>query len=67
RRDPSVRTGRTGQGKLVHFAPLEGGGPTIGSFAEVEVTGAAPHHLTGRLGRVTAAPRHRPRLAVAAG
>ena len=67
RRDPSVRTGRTGQGKLVHFAPLEGGGPAIGSFAEVEVTGAAPHHLTGRLERVTASPRHRPRLAVAAG
>jgi tRNA-2-methylthio-N6-dimethylallyladenosine synthase len=67
RRDPTVRTGRTRQGKLVHFAPPDGGGPAIGSFAEVEVTGAAPHHLTGRFGRLTAAPRHRPRLPVAAG
>ncbi|HEY1734905.1 MAG TPA: TRAM domain-containing protein, partial [Acidimicrobiales bacterium] len=67
RRDPAVRTGRTRQGKLVHFAPPDGGGPAIGSFAEVEVIGAAPHHLTGRFGRLTAAPRHRPRLPVAAG
>jgi tRNA-2-methylthio-N6-dimethylallyladenosine synthase len=67
RRDPSVRTGRTGQGKLVHFAPPDGDGPAIGSFAEVEVTGAAPHHLTGRFERLTAPPRHRSRIPVAAG
>jgi tRNA-2-methylthio-N6-dimethylallyladenosine synthase len=69
RRDPTVRTGRTRQGKLVHFAPPDGDGPAIGAFAEVEVTGAAPHHLTGRFGRLTAAPRHRvrTRIPVAAG
>jgi tRNA-2-methylthio-N6-dimethylallyladenosine synthase len=74
RRDPSVCTGRTGQGKLVHFPPggnaeygPPGGWPAPGSFAEVEVTGAAPHHLTGTLQRVTARPRHRTRIPVAAG
>ncbi|HEX3946627.1 MAG TPA: tRNA (N6-isopentenyl adenosine(37)-C2)-methylthiotransferase MiaB [Acidimicrobiales bacterium] len=65
RRDPSVCSGRTRQGKLVHFS----GEPAVGSFAEVMVTGAAPHHLMGRLLEVTAAPRHRvrTRIPVAAG
>jgi tRNA-2-methylthio-N6-dimethylallyladenosine synthase len=66
KRDPAMHTGRTGQGKLVHFRP-EGAPPAPGSFAEVRVTGAAPHHLTGTLERVTAPPRHRARLAVTAG
>jgi len=79
RRDPSVLAARTTQGKLVHFAPPElpeppepgtaggGAGPAVGAFAEVEVTGAAPHHLTGNLLGVTARPRHRTRIPVAAG
>ena len=67
RKDPAVLTGRTRQHKLVHFpsgAPLPGG-----TFAEVTVTGAAPHHLTGELVAVTARPRHRTRsrIPVAAG
>jgi tRNA-2-methylthio-N6-dimethylallyladenosine synthase len=65
RKDPSVTTGRTRHNKLVHFrsaAPLR-----PGSYAEVAVTGAAPHHLTGDLLRVTAPPRHRTRISVAAG
>ncbi len=68
RRDPSMATGRTTQGKLVHF-PAGGPGGVLapGSFAEVRVTGAAPHHLTGTLVRVTARPRHRTRIPVAAG
>ena len=48
-KDPSVTTGRTRQNKLVHFAadrPLR-----PGTFADVRVTGAAPHHLRGRAGR----------------
>ena len=56
RRDPSVLTGRTRQGKLVHFAPAPLGGPEPGAFCDVAVTGAAPHHLTGSLTRVTAPP-----------
>jgi tRNA-2-methylthio-N6-dimethylallyladenosine synthase len=66
RRDPAMLTGRTPQGKLVHFAPGTAG-PAAGSFAEVAVTAAAPHHLAGSLVRVTARPRHRTRIPVTAG
>ncbi|PLS76178.1 MAG: tRNA (N6-isopentenyl adenosine(37)-C2)-methylthiotransferase MiaB [Actinobacteria bacterium] len=38
-----------------------------GTFASVRVTAAAPHHLTGELCEVTARPRHRTRIPVAAG
>ena len=65
RKDQALTTGRTRQNKLVHFAsadPLR-----VGTFAEVEVTDAAPHFLRGRLVEVTAAPRHRTRIPVAAG
>ena len=66
RKHPDVLTGRTRQNKLVHFpAP-----PTVpvpaGSFADVDVTAAAPHHLTGELRQVTARPRHRTRIQVTA-
>ncbi|HET7489052.1 MAG TPA: tRNA (N6-isopentenyl adenosine(37)-C2)-methylthiotransferase MiaB [Acidimicrobiales bacterium] len=61
RKDPSLLTGRTRQNKLVHFA----GRLAPGTFAEVRVTGAAPHHLTGELVEVTARPRHRTRIPVA--
>ncbi|MGH9091868.1 MAG: tRNA (N6-isopentenyl adenosine(37)-C2)-methylthiotransferase MiaB [Acidimicrobiales bacterium] len=67
RRDPAMGTGRTRQGKLVHFPAGGGGLPPAGTFAEVAVTGAAPHHLTGTLVRVTARPRHRTHIPVAAG
>jgi tRNA-2-methylthio-N6-dimethylallyladenosine synthase len=65
RKDPSVLTGRTRQNKLLHFAspqPLR-----VGSYAEVLVTEAGPHHLRGELVAVTAAARHRTRIPVAAG
>jgi tRNA-2-methylthio-N6-dimethylallyladenosine synthase len=64
RKDAAVLTGRTVQNKLVHFGvdgPL-----TAGSYADVLVTGAAPHHLTGELMAVTARPRHKTRIPVAA-
>ncbi|MHB8220142.1 MAG: tRNA (N6-isopentenyl adenosine(37)-C2)-methylthiotransferase MiaB [Acidimicrobiales bacterium] len=67
RRDPAVVSGRTAQGKLVHFAPGAAGGPPVGAFADVKVTGAAPHHLNGTLVRITARPRHRTRIPVVAG
>jgi len=60
RRDASMTTGRTSQGKLVHFD----GAVPAGSFADVDVTGAAPHHLIGSLVAVTARPRHRTRIPV---
>ncbi|CAN5126175.1 hypothetical protein BH18ACT4_BH18ACT4_01900 [soil metagenome] len=65
RRDVSFTTGRTRQNKLVHFSsdrPLR-----PGTFVDVAVTGAGAHHLTGDLAAVTAAPRHRTRIAVTAG
>ena len=65
RKDPSVLTGRTRQNKLVHFAspdPLR-----VGTYADVEVTEAAPHFLRGRMVAVTAPATHRTRIAVAAG
>jgi tRNA-2-methylthio-N6-dimethylallyladenosine synthase len=49
KRDPAVRTGRTRQNKLVHFAPDTDDGPPAGAYVKVVVTGAAPHHLSGEL------------------
>ena len=67
KRDRTVMTGRTDQNKLVHFDPA--GRPAIanGSYAEVEVTGAARHHLVGELCEVTARPSHRVLIPVTAG
>ena len=66
KRDPGVVTGRTGQNKLVHF-PVGGAAPAVGSYATVEITEAARHHLTGTLVEVTARPVHRVRIPVSAG
>ena len=67
KRDPTMVSGRTSQNKLVHFRPGDGVAPREGSYAELTVTGAARHHLTGALLRVTAPPSHRTRIPVAAG
>ncbi len=66
RRDDSRLSGRTRQGKLVHF-PAAGpaGAPAPGSLGLVTVTAGHPHHLSGVLAAVTAPPRHRVRLPVA--
>jgi tRNA-2-methylthio-N6-dimethylallyladenosine synthase len=70
RRDPAVLTGRTRQGKPVHFSPnrddAAGSGIGPGAFCDVEVTGAAPHHLVGNLVRLTAGTVHRRRIPVTA-
>ena len=44
RKDPQVATTRTRTGKVVH---IEGEIPA-GTFLDVEITSAAPHHLVGR-------------------
>jgi tRNA-2-methylthio-N6-dimethylallyladenosine synthase len=65
KKDPAVLSGRTRQNKLVHFPsaqPLR-----VGTFADVRITAAAAHYLTGELVAVTAAPRHKTRIPVAAG
>ncbi|MGP0031042.1 MAG: tRNA (N6-isopentenyl adenosine(37)-C2)-methylthiotransferase MiaB [Acidimicrobiales bacterium] len=68
RRDGSMLTGRTRQGKLVHFAARGEGtatAPVAGSLATVTITAGHPHHLSGVLEAVTARPRHRVRIPVA--
>ncbi len=64
RRDPTVITGRTSQNKLVHFPPVVGSPAATGSFADVQITGAGRHHLTGELLGVTARASHRVRIPV---
>jgi tRNA-2-methylthio-N6-dimethylallyladenosine synthase len=49
KKDPEVLSGRTRQGKLVHFAPPEGEDLAPGTFVSVRVEHAAPHHLAGAL------------------
>jgi tRNA-2-methylthio-N6-dimethylallyladenosine synthase len=63
RKDEGVLTGRTRQNKLVHFP---GAGIGAGSYADVRITGAAAHYLRGELVEVTARPRHKTRIPVAA-
>jgi tRNA-2-methylthio-N6-dimethylallyladenosine synthase len=63
KKDRAVLAARTAQHRLVHFAsptPLR-----AGTYATVEVIGAAPHHLTGELREVLAAASHRTRIPVA--
>jgi tRNA-2-methylthio-N6-dimethylallyladenosine synthase len=67
KRDPGMVTGRTSQNKLVHFCPVEGSGAVAGAFADLEVTGAGRHHLTGHLLEVTAKPAYRVRIPVSSG
>ena len=63
KKDPSVTSGRTRQNKLVHFVaprPLR-----AGSYATVEVTRAAAHHLIGNFVDHVADARHTVRIPVA--
>jgi tRNA-2-methylthio-N6-dimethylallyladenosine synthase len=64
RKDDSVLAARTRQNRLVHFTPPSALRP--GAYAAVEITGAAPHHLTGRFVELLAEPAHRVRIPVAA-
>jgi tRNA-2-methylthio-N6-dimethylallyladenosine synthase len=64
KKDPAVVAARTPQHRLVHFVPTSPLRP--GSYATVEITGAAPHHLVGELRAVVADASHRVRIPVAA-
>ena len=64
KKDPGVLTGRTRQNRLVHFPSPQKLKP--GTFATVDVTAAGAHHLRGELAEVTAPPRWRTRIPVAA-
>ena len=63
RKDPTVTSARTGQNKLVHFRSDQVLRP--GTYVDVEVTGAAPHHLRGDLVGVVAPATHKTRIPVA--
>jgi tRNA-2-methylthio-N6-dimethylallyladenosine synthase len=65
KRDAGVVSGRTAQGKLVHVAARPAVLPA-GSWADVRITRAAPHFLTGELVAVTARPTHRTLIPVVA-
>ena len=63
KKNADVLSGRTRQHRLVHFAAPE---PVrAGAYADVEIIGAAPHHLTARFIEQTADARHRVRIPVA--
>ena len=62
KRNESMTSGRTRQNKLVHFA----GRLPAGSYATVQVTSAAPHHLIGELIEQVSTPRHKTKIPVAA-
>jgi tRNA-2-methylthio-N6-dimethylallyladenosine synthase len=64
KRNPAVLAGRTRQHRLVHFEAPSGVRP--GAYASIEIVSAAPHHLGGRFVELTADPRHRVRIPVAA-
>jgi tRNA-2-methylthio-N6-dimethylallyladenosine synthase len=64
KRDDTRWSGRTTQNKLVHFERAPG--VAAGAYAEVRVTHAGKHHLLGELVEVTAPPRHKTRIPVAA-
>ena len=65
KKDPSVMSGRTRQNKLVHFTPIH---PLrTGSYATVEITAGAPHHLMGRFVELISEPTHKRRIPVLAG
>jgi tRNA-2-methylthio-N6-dimethylallyladenosine synthase len=64
KKDPSVTSARTRQNKLVHFtapSPIR-----VGSYASVEITRGAPHHLVGEFSELLSEPTHRVRIPVAA-
>jgi tRNA-2-methylthio-N6-dimethylallyladenosine synthase len=64
KKNPDVVSGRTRQNKLVHFAPPHA--LRTGSYALVEITRGAPHHLDGRFVELVAEPAHKVRIPVAA-
>ena len=63
KKDPSLVSARTRQNKLVHFQPTV---PVrTGSYALVEITGAAPHHLRGEFRELISEPQHKVRIPIA--
>lgn len=64
RRNDQMLSGRTRQGKLIHF-PVTEHALRPGSLAMVKVTHGAPYHLLGELESVVRGPKHKTRIALA--
>jgi len=63
RRNDQMLSGRTRQGKLIHF-PVGDGALRPGALALVDVVHGAPYHLIGELDSVVRPARHRTRIAL---
>jgi len=63
KRNAAMLSGRTRQGKLVHF-PTSDEASRPGTLVMVDVTHGAPYHLRGELASVVRGPRHRSRIAL---
>jgi tRNA-2-methylthio-N6-dimethylallyladenosine synthase len=61
RRNAAMLSGRTRQGKLIHF-PVTSENLRAGSLAMVDVVHGAPYHLLGELSSVVRPPRHKVRI-----
>jgi len=61
RRNSAMLSGRTRQGKLIHF-PVTGELVRAGSLAMVDVVHGAPYHLLGELSSLVRPPRHKVRI-----
>jgi tRNA-2-methylthio-N6-dimethylallyladenosine synthase len=69
KKDPMLTTGRTRQGKLVHFRPSDDSATAVaGAYVDVRITVAAPHWLRGEpVHLASPARRARTRVPVVAG
>jgi tRNA-2-methylthio-N6-dimethylallyladenosine synthase len=61
RRNDQMLSGRTRQGKLIHF-PVSESSVRSGSLVDVDVTYGAPYYLIGEMVSVVRAPRHKIRV-----
>jgi tRNA-2-methylthio-N6-dimethylallyladenosine synthase len=61
RRNDQMLSGRTRQGKLIHF-PLREEAARAGSLVSVDVTYGAPYYLLGEMVEVLRTPRHKIRV-----
>jgi tRNA-2-methylthio-N6-dimethylallyladenosine synthase len=64
RRNDQMISGRTRQGKLIHF-PVTDEPLRPGSLVTAKVTHGAPYHLLGELDSVVRGPKHKTRIALA--
>jgi len=64
KRNDQMLSGRTRQGKLIHFAPIEQA-LRPGALVHVDVTHGAPYHLLGDVVSFERGPRHKVRLPLA--